>query len=74
MLLLARNSRAAEQRDAPSTKPARGYPTPKRSIAPISTEVVATNRLDQAERSIGPVPIMGRTLPISMEEPDRRSV
>jgi hypothetical protein len=47
MLLLARNPRAAEQ-DTPSTKPARDYPTPKRSITPISPEVVATNRLDQA--------------------------
>ena len=71
-LLLARNPRAAE-RDAPSTKPARDYPTPKRSITPISPEVVATNRLDKAQRSIGPLPIMGRTLPITMEEPDRRS-
>jgi hypothetical protein len=68
MLLLARNPRAAE-RDAPSTKPARDYPTPKWSISPISPQVVATNRLDQAQRSIGPLPIMGRTLPITMEEP-----
>jgi hypothetical protein len=58
MLLLARNPRAAE-RDAPSTKPAHDYPTLKRSITPISPEVVATNRLDQAQRSIGPLPIMG---------------
>ena len=71
MLLLARNPRDAE-RDTPSTKPARDYPAPKRSIIPISPEVVATNRLDQAQRSIGPLPIMGRTLPITMEEPDRR--
>ncbi len=68
MLLLARNPRAAE-RDTPSTKPARDYPTPKRSITPISPEVVATNRLDQAQRSIGPLPIMGRTLPITVKEP-----
>jgi hypothetical protein len=72
MLLLARNPRAAE-RDAPSTKPARDYPTPKRSITPISPQVVAINRLDKPQRSIGPLPIMGRTLPITMEEPDRRS-
>jgi hypothetical protein len=72
MLLLARNPRAAE-RDTPSTKPARDYPTPKRSITPISPEVVVINRLDQAHRSIGPLPIMGRTLPITVEEPDRRS-
>jgi hypothetical protein len=73
MLLLARNLRAAEQRDTPSTKPARDYPTPKRSITPISPEVVVINRLDQAHRSIGPLPIMGRTLPITVKEPDRRS-
>jgi hypothetical protein len=72
MLLLARNPRAAE-RDTPSTKPARDYPTPKRSITPISPEVVVINRLDQAHRSIGPLPIMGRTLPITVKEPDRRS-
>jgi hypothetical protein len=59
MLLLARNPRAAEQRDTPSTKPARDYPTPKRSITPISPEVVAINRLDKPQRSIGPLPIMG---------------
>jgi hypothetical protein len=78
MLLLARNPRAAEQRDTPSTKPALDYPTPKRSITPISPEVVAINRLDQAQRSIGPLPIMRRTLPITVKEPtedvgDRRS-
>jgi hypothetical protein len=67
MLLLARNPRAAE-RVTPSTKPARYYPTPKRSITPISPEVVATNRLDQAQRSISPLPIMGRTLPITVKE------
>ena len=70
MFLLARNPRAAEQRDTPSIKPARDYPAPKRSIIPISPEVVATKRLDQAQRSIGPLPIMGRTLPITMEERD----
>src|SRR5215203_4939880 len=70
MLLFARNPRAAEQRDTPSTKPARDYPAPKQSITPISPELVATNRLDQAQRSIGPLPIMGRTLPITMEERD----
>ncbi len=68
MLLRARNPRAAE-RDAPSTKPARDYPTPKRSITPINPEMVAINRLDQAQRSIGPLPIMGRTLPITVKEP-----
>jgi hypothetical protein len=68
MLLLARNPRAAE-RDTPSPKPARDYPAPKRSIIPISPEVVAVNRLDQAQRSIGPLPIMGRTLPITVKEP-----
>jgi hypothetical protein len=72
MLLLARNPRAAE-RDTPSTKPARDYPTPKRSITPISPEVVAINPLDKPQRSIGPLPIMGRTLPITVKEPDRRS-
>ncbi len=72
MLLRARNPRAAE-RDTPSTKPARDYPTLKRSITPISPQVVATNRLDQPQRSIGPLPIMGRTLPITMVEPARRS-
>jgi hypothetical protein len=56
-LLLARNPRAAE-RDMPSTKPASDYPAPKRSIIPIRPEVVATNRLDQAQTSIGPLPIM----------------
>src|SRR5215204_3382199 len=45
---------------------------PKRSITPISPEVVAINRLDKAQRSIGPLPIMGRTLPITVKEPDRR--
>ena len=59
MLLLARNPRAAEQRDTPSPKPARDYPTPKRSITPISPEVVAINRLDKPQRSIGPLPIIG---------------
>ncbi len=68
MLLLARNPRAAE-RDTPSPKPARDYPTPKRSILPINPEVVAINRLDQAQRSIGPLPIIGRTLPITVKEP-----
>jgi hypothetical protein len=72
MLLLARNRRAAE-RDTPSPKPARDYRTPKRSIIPISPEVVAINCLDKPQRSIGPLPIMGRTLPITMEERDRRS-
>ena len=69
MLLLARNPRAVE-RDTPSTKPARDYPTPKQSITPIRLEVVATNRLDQAQRPIGHLPIMGRPLPITMEERD----
>jgi hypothetical protein len=68
MFLLARNPRAAE-RDTPSTKPARDYPAPKQSIIPIRPEVVATNRLDQAQRPIGHLPIMGRTLPITLEEP-----
>ena len=72
MLLLARKPRAAE-RDTPSTKPARDYPTPKRSIAPIKPQEVAINRLDKAQRSIGPLPIIRRMLPITMEEPDRRS-
>ncbi len=76
-LLLARNPRAAE-RDTSSTKPARDYPALKRSIIPISPEVVAINRLDQAQRSICPLPIMGRTPPITVKEPteevgDRRS-
>jgi hypothetical protein len=35
-----------------------------RPIAPIRPEMVAINRLDQAQRPIGPLPIMGRTLPI----------
>jgi hypothetical protein len=73
MLLLARNPRAAE-RDTPSPKPARDYPAPKRSIIPISPEVVAVNRLDQAQRSIGPLPIMGRTLPITVKERHKRWV
>ena len=68
MLLLARNPRAAEQLDTPSTKPARD-PAPKRSIIPISPEVVATNPLDKPQRPIGPLPIMGRTLPITVKEP-----
>ncbi len=68
MLLFARNPRAAE-RDTPSTKPARDYPTPKRSITPISPEVVATNRLDKPQRLIGHLSIMGRTLPIMVKEP-----
>jgi hypothetical protein len=63
MLLLAHNPRAAE-RDTPSPKPALDYPAPKRSIIPISPEVVAINRLDKPQRPIGPLPIMGRTLPI----------
>jgi hypothetical protein len=57
------------KRENAPTKPARDYPTPKRSITPISPEVVATNRLDQAQRSISSLPIMGRTLPITLEEP-----
>jgi hypothetical protein len=40
---------------------------PIRSIAPINPEEVAINRLDRTQRSIGPLPIMGRTLPITME-------
>src|SRR5215213_9439903 len=35
-LLLARNPRAAEQRDTSSTRSARDYPTPKRSIARLA--------------------------------------
>jgi hypothetical protein len=54
MLLLARNPRAAE-RHTPSTKPARDYPAPKRSIIPIRPEEVATNRLDQAQRVKGAI-------------------
>jgi hypothetical protein len=46
---------------------------PMRSIAPISPDEVAINRLDRAQRSIGPLPIMGRTPPIIMEGPDPRS-
>jgi hypothetical protein len=51
---------------------------PTRPIAPIRPEMVAINRLDQAQRSIGPLPIMGRMLPITVKEPteevgDRRS-
>ena len=68
MLLLALSPRAAE-RDTPSTKPARNFPTPTRPIAPIRPEMVAINRLDQAHRSIGPLPIIGRTLPITVKEP-----
>jgi hypothetical protein len=60
-------------RDTLSTKPAHDYPTLKLSITPISPEMVAINRLDQAQRSIGPLPILGRTLPITVQEPDRRS-
>jgi hypothetical protein len=41
VFILVRNPRAAEQRDTPSTKPARDYPTPKRSITPIRPEEVA---------------------------------
>jgi hypothetical protein len=59
MLLLARNPRAAEQRDTPSTKPARDYPTLKLSITPIRLEEVAINPLDKPQRPIGPLPIMG---------------
>jgi len=43
---------------------------PRRSIAPIRPEVVAINRLDKPQRSIGPLPIIRRTLPITMEERD----
>jgi hypothetical protein len=51
---------------------------PKRSIIPISPEVVATNRLDQAQRSIGPLPIMGERCRSPCRSPteevsDRRS-
>jgi hypothetical protein len=46
---------------------------PRRSITPIRPEMGAINRLDQAQRPIGPLPIMGRTLPITVKEPDRRS-
>ena len=60
-----------------STEPVRSplatFLLPTRPIAPISPEEVAINRLDQAQRSIGPLPIMGRTLPITVKEPDRRS-
>ena len=45
----------------------------KRPIAPIRPEMGAINRLDKAQRSIGPLPIMGRTLPITVQEPDRTS-
>jgi hypothetical protein len=54
MFLLARNPRAAE-RHTPSTKPARDYPAPKRSIIPIRREEVATNRLDQVQRVKGAI-------------------
>jgi hypothetical protein len=50
-----------------------GWLTPTRPIAPIRPEMVAINRLDQAQRSIGRLPIMGRTLPITVQDPDRRS-
>jgi hypothetical protein len=43
---------------------------PTRPIAPIRPEMVAINRSDQAQRSIGPLPIMGRTLPITVKKPD----
>ena len=65
-----------------STEPVRSplatFLLPTRPIAPIRPEMVAINRLDQAQRSIGPLPIMGRTLPITVKEPtegvgDRRN-
>jgi hypothetical protein len=60
-----------------STEPVRSplatFLLPTRPIAPIRPEMVAINRLDQAQKSIGPLPIMGRTLPITVQEPDRRS-
>jgi hypothetical protein len=72
MLLLARNPTAAEQRDTPSTKPAYDYPTLKRSITPIRPEVIATNRLDQAQRSIGPLPIRRHERPINTTAPTEK--
>jgi hypothetical protein len=35
--------------------------------------MVAINPLDKPQRPIGPLPIMGCTLPITVKEPDRRS-
>ena len=59
-----------------STEPLRSplatFLLPTRPIAPIRFEVVAINRLDQAQRSIGPLPIMGRTLPITVKEPTEK--
>jgi hypothetical protein len=60
-----------------STEPVRSplatFLLPTRPIAPISLEVVAINPLDKPQRPISPLPIMGRTLPIAVKEPDRRS-
>ena len=69
MLLLARYPSARH----PIHKARSRLSYPKAVDRPISPEVVAINRLDQAQRSIGPLPIIGRTLPITMEEPYRRS-
>jgi hypothetical protein len=60
-----------------STEPVRSplatFLLPTQPIAPIRSEMVAINRLDQVQRSIGPLPIIGRTLPITVKEPNRRS-
>jgi hypothetical protein len=40
---------------------------------PIGSYIVVINPLDKPQRPIDDLPIMRRTLPITMEEPDRRS-
>jgi hypothetical protein len=39
---------------------------------PIGSYIMEINPLDKPQRPIGHLPIMERTLPITMEEPDRR--
>jgi hypothetical protein len=40
---------------------------------PIGSYIVVINPLDKPQRLIAPLPIIRRTLPITMEKPDRSS-
>jgi hypothetical protein len=98
MLLRARNPRAAEQRDTPSTstrglvrprrrrrlrgsvgcrsvfygastKSARTFPTPDTADRPDQARGGSDKPLRSGPKIDRPLPIMGRTLPITVKEP-----
>src|SRR5215208_1584904 len=55
MLLLARNPRAAEQRDTPSTKPARDYPAPETADRPDQARVGSDKPLRSGPKTYRPL-------------------